>query len=38
MKYVNAESTDSFNRNEKKFTVMKNDGAEGKRLIILNVL
>jgi hypothetical protein len=30
MKYVNAESTDSFNRNENKFTVMKNDGAEGK--------
>jgi len=38
MKCANAESTDSFYRNEKKFTGMKNDDIEWARSIILKVL
>ena len=38
MKCVNAESTDSFYRNEKKFMAMKNDDTEWARSIILKVL
>jgi hypothetical protein len=35
---VNAVSTESFNRNEKKFTAMKNDDKEWTRSIILKIL
>lgn len=37
MRRVEAEWTDFFNKNEKKYAAMKNDGTEGARTIILKV-